>query len=57
MRIGANSCANVLVFRHLAPDVHVSGIDGHMVVLKLSRDRYFNLSYDHSQALRRLLGV
>ncbi|VVE41517.1 hypothetical protein PHO31112_04175 [Pandoraea horticolens] len=56
MRIGANACANAPVFRHLAPNVHVAGIDRHMVVLRLSRDRYFNLSYNHSQALRRLIG-
>lgn len=47
----------MLVFRHLALDAHVVGIDGHMVVHKLSRDRHLNLSYDHSQALRRLIGV
>ena len=56
MRIGTGACADAPVFRHLAPDVHVAGIDAHMVVLKLSRDRYFNLSYTHSQGLRRLIG-
>lgn len=56
MRIGTGACADAPVFRHLAPDVHVTGIDAHMVVLKLSHDRYFNLSYAHSQALRRLIG-
>lgn len=56
MRIGTGACADAPVFRHLAPDVHVAGIDAHMVVLKLSHDRYFNLSYAHSQALRRLIG-
>lgn len=56
MRIGANACANALVFRHLTPDAHVVDIDGDMVALKLSRDHYFNLSYDHSQALRQLIG-
>ncbi|MCI3205344.1 lasso peptide biosynthesis B2 protein [Pandoraea capi] len=56
MRIGTGACADAPVFRHLAPDVHVVGIDDHVVVLKLAHDRYFNLSYAHSQALRRLIG-
>ncbi|MFJ2995744.1 lasso peptide biosynthesis B2 protein [Pandoraea sp. NPDC087047] len=55
-RIGTGAWADAPVFRHLAPDVHVAGIDAHMIVLKLSHDRYFNLSYAHSQALRRLIG-
>ncbi|WP_087721641.1 lasso peptide biosynthesis B2 protein [Pandoraea sp. PE-S2T-3] len=54
--IGTGACADAPVFRHLAPDVHIAGIDGHVVVLKLSQDRYFNLSHQHSQGLRRLIG-
>ncbi|MGC7412571.1 lasso peptide biosynthesis B2 protein [Pandoraea pneumonica] len=55
-QIGTGACADAPVFRHLAPDVHIAGIDRHVVVLKLSHDRYFNLSYPHSQALRQLIG-
>ncbi|VVE27656.1 hypothetical protein PAQ31011_03496 [Pandoraea aquatica] len=55
-RIGTGACADAPVFRHLAPDVHIVGMDAHVVVLKLAHDRYFNLSYAHSQALRRLIG-
>jgi len=54
--IGSGACADAPVFRHLAPDVHIAGIDRHVVALNLSHDRYFNLSYHHSQALRQLIG-
>ncbi|WP_353193409.1 lasso peptide biosynthesis B2 protein [Pandoraea pnomenusa] len=56
VRIETGACADAPVFRHLASDVHGVGLGAHVVLLKFSRDRYFNLSYAHSQALRRLIG-